>query len=294
MKNPFTERLRQLITKSETELVLKILADFLQDKDESLYQQIVLHQSNYTKTEHDVRVGLIEEQDFDKINTGINYAVLQMLEEIEALPFDASKAKLNADILEKKELSTHKKVIEVLQKQKSTRKIYLWSGLGLTLIAICAFIVSYTMRPTAAEEAEKLYQAARNARHLEDCDATIMFVTKAMKLDPTRYDALNLRAECYLIKRKLNSARADIQAALRLEPNEPGLIYSTLAQIESMDGNTEGFYLYIEKAIQNHVAIWEFLDEPGINERRNEARFKNLIKTYAPDALEEKDSINLK
>ena len=150
------------------------------------------------------------------------------------------------------------------------------------------------MRPSAVQQAEQAYQAARNARHLEDGDATIAYATKAIKLDPTRYDAYNLRAECYMIKRKLNSARADIQAALRLEPNEPGFIYSTMAQIESLDGNAEGFYLYVEKAIQHHVSIWEYLDEPGINEHRNETRFKNLINNYAPGKLEEQDSLQSK
>ena len=43
------------------------------------------------------------------------------------------------------------------------------------LVAFCIFIVGYMMRPSAVQQAEQAYQAARNARHLEDGDATIAY-----------------------------------------------------------------------------------------------------------------------
>lgn len=274
--NAFTEKLRTLIGENQTELVLQALIEFFKDKDSDLYHQAILHHATLKKTEQDAATNLIGDDEAEQNHARINYAVLQMTGQIEQLKFDVASALSHIEQLEKK---TDNISHQLIRYQRS-RKLYLVGGAVLTGLAGIIFIIIWRMQPDPSVKAEGLYQEARKYRHLENLDKTIEFSTKTLKIMPDHYNALNLRAECYMLKNKLDLAFIDIQKAIQLKPNDPGYIYSTMAQIESLRGNTEGFYRFIDSAMTWHIPIWDFSEEPGIKEHSDEARFKEITEDF--------------
>lgn len=71
-------------------------------------------------------------------------------------------------------------------------------------------------------------------------------------LDPDDVESLNTRADLYRIMGKIPEAFQDIRRAIELQPNEP-VLYGTLAEIYSADGNNAEFYLHLVIALSKKL-----------------------------------------
>lgn len=116
---------------------------------------------------------------------------------------------------------------------------------------------------------------------LKDFQPALEDVTNAIKLDENYSNAFNVRACIYRKLKQYDLAQLDNEKSLLLD-NKNSDNWGTKAEIFSDLGNDEGFYEYIEKAIDLGLNIQkEIEDEPKLmNKYLHQSRFQELLKKY--------------
>lgn len=81
----FTDDIRGLISKGRTREALEQLAQWVEDKDNSLSNELILLQSQWNQNERSERMGLLSSQELSMYRARINMGLLSLLEEVEKL-----------------------------------------------------------------------------------------------------------------------------------------------------------------------------------------------------------------
>jgi tetratricopeptide (TPR) repeat protein len=191
----------------------------------------------------------------------------------------------------------------------SPRSFFMLSVLSImALVAVYFFYKNQAPKPTAqilpAAETKKFdavpqqmithitislsdkYDAAENLRSNNQFDEAIKRCDSITQIDPCYWRALNLKAECLMLKSlnksdnlpDLEDAVIFARKAISCHPvDHQGFIYSTLAQIYGEMGNDTPFYKYLDSTLSRRIPVWEYLDQPGFNKYRNVPRFKKVV-----------------
>ena len=309
MKRPFVKHLENLITNGETPLALHILLNFLDHKEQSLSESFaeliteedtslrkicMMQQSALSDNENELRLGLIEEHEYDKAVNRTSYTLLSLLPQLERVEFDDEKALKNAIKVEYERQNVEKKLSDgvSINKQKGTRQIIL-SVAAIALIALITWMFrdkfgsfsspteqkrtrgdSLSLAKTHYDEAVKRREAFDFSTCIKDCQ-------EGLKWNPQSADLYNQLAECYLYSNEITLAFENAKKAYVFDPvDKEALITSTLAQVYGEMENTKFFYLYTEEALKRGLAVWDYDTELGFKKYKDEPRFKALIKKY--------------
>ena len=126
------------------------------------------------------------------------------------------------------------------------------------------------------------YQDAVGYARQQDFHNALEAINKAIRLQSGKYDFFELQSECYLQLGNYSDGLKSVENALALDPHggPEGCIYATLAQIKSLLGDTEGFYLNIEKSMQFGCDIWNYQFQKGTVDHKEEPRFQELLQKY--------------
>lgn len=291
----FSSFLKGHLAQNRTKLVLAILSDFYKGKRPDLENQCVLHYSNLEQVERDFASGVINRQEAWQSLAKVKMGLIQLIDALAGLDYDESGALARAGELERK--FPAKEEFSVPEKRSK-------AGLWLLVIALAVgggsalaywglktppaeplpatlpapaehrMTLADTLKLVEAyrEEADKLTIQNQLDKALEVCN-------KAVALRQNDYGLYNQRADILFKMARYTQARGDAERAITLNPNDCWS-YMTMAQIQTSLGNTERFYYYLEKSLQKHCEVWEYDEQPGILEHRNEDRFKRLIRAY--------------
>lgn len=292
-----TDFLKAHLAQNRTKLVLTILIDFYKGKRPDLQNQCVLHLSNLEQVERDFASGVISRQEAWQSLAKVKMGLIHLIDEAAGLDYDAPQALMQAQAIERQ--FPKEEEFSVPEKRVSA---WVWAlGLVVAVAAGAALAFWGLNRPAPEsvpaalpapqpvepkmtladtlklveayrEEADKLTLQNQMEKALEVCN-------KAVALRQNDYALYNQRADILFKMTRYTQARGDAERAITLNPNNCWS-YMTMAQIQTGLGNSERFYYYIEKALQKHCEVWDYDEQPGILEHRNEARFKRLMRDY--------------
>lgn len=294
--NPFTGTLKSLIAQNKIKLVMAVLTDFWQDKDQDAYNKCLLLRSNWQQAEQDFTSGLTDRNEVTQVMNRVKMGLIQLTDEVTAQTFDLDAAM-------KRAASIQNQFAEQEVPVPGGKKIGAWvwlllvGGLGLCLwwgkdlfttenqktTAVPELPVAHlTLKDTLAEVLALSKQADNLIRSNQE-EQALALLGKALALQQLDFELYNQRADLYFKMGRYPQAENDAERAIRLNPNGC-LSYVTIAQVMSKRDNTEAFYANLEKALQKNTDgkcnLWEYDQLPGIIEHRNEPRFKKLMAAY--------------
>lgn len=99
---------------------------------------------------------------------------------------------------------------------------------------------------------------------------------KALSLAPYHEKAYVNRADTYRRMGKYDDARKDIEEALKIN-KESSLAFATLAEIDAACGDTEEFYVNIQKAVEFGFPLHKYCFDDIYNQFKKDGRFKTLF-----------------
>ena len=309
MARPFVKYLETLITNGETPMALHVLLDFLDHKEQSLSESFaeliteedtslrkicMMQQSALSDNENELRLGLLEENEYDKAINRTSYTLLSLLSQLEPVEFDDEKALKNAIKVEYEHRNVEKNLgsSASVNKKKGMQQIVLILG-AIALIALITWMFrdkfgsfsspteSKRTRGDSLNLAKNYYEEAVNKRKSNDFTTCIKDCQDGIKWNPQSADLYNQLAECYLYNGEITSAFENAKKAYTFDPVDmSGFITSTLAQIYGEMDNTKLFYLYTEEALKRGLEVWDYETEVGFKKYKDEPQFKALMKKY--------------
>jgi tetratricopeptide (TPR) repeat protein len=252
--------LKALISEGKMNLVLDELISFAKNNDSDMLNECLIHKASYTAIMKKINVNTIDRKEGEIEISRINFALLEI---IDRLDYQSNK----------------KKTVSFFEKKLSL-KIAVLSSIIVLIIAVALFLSTRTnaIKPNPKEAREAFEEGVRLRRN-GNIEGSINFASQAILLQTDNAGAYNLRAECYLLKDKLDSAFVDARKSIQIDSTN-WLTYSTLAQIEAVRKNDKGFFENIEKALQHHGDIWNYLDEKGIILYAHDEKFIDMLNLY--------------
>jgi len=291
--NNFTKTLKSLIGQNKVKLVLAVLTDFWQDKNQALYNECLLLRSNWLQAEHDFGAGLIDRKEAAQLMNRVKMGLIHQTDVVAAESFDLAQAMERAARIQnqfaEEEVSVPKEKSAGLWVWLLVFPVLLggiWFGKDLFVVktpgAIEPPAVHRTLKDTLAE-VDALRKQADNLIRSNQEEGALALLSKAVALQQMDYELYNQRADLYFKMGRYPQAENDAERAIRLNPN-CCLSYVTIAQVMTKRNRTADFYANLEKALQKNTEgkcdIWQYDELPGIIEHRNEPRFKKLIADY--------------
>jgi hypothetical protein len=248
------------ISEGKTNLALDELIAVAKNDNSDVLNECLLHKASYSAVMKKININAIDRKEGDIEIARINFALLEIIDRLDQTP------------KQHKASSFFKKNINL--------KILV---LSVTLLLIVGIIVFLSTRKKIVKpnpkEAHEAFEEGVRLRGIDKIVEGIDYASQAIYLQSDYAEAYNLRAECYLLKDKLDSAFVDARKSIQIDSNN-WQTYSTLAQIEAVRKNDNGFYENIEKALQHHGEVWNYLDEKGIVLYKNDERFINMLTSY--------------
>jgi len=104
-------------------------------------------------------------------------------------------------------------------------------------------------------------------------------VNNAFGLGFDNDELLNQRANIYLHLSRYAEARGDARKAIALNP-EYCDSYVSLAQAQAKLGDVEDFYRNVETALRKRCEVWDYTQQIGLSDFRNQPRFKKLLAQF--------------
>jgi len=291
--NNFTKTLKALVGQNKIKLVLAVLTDFWQDKNQALYNECLLLHSNWLQAEHDYSAGLIDRKEVTQVLNRVKMGLIHQTDVVATESFDLVQAMERAARIQnqfaEEEVSVPKEKSAGLWVWLLVFPVLLggiWFGKDLFVVktpgAIEQPAVHRTLKDTLAE-VDALRKQADNLIRSNQEEGALALLSKAVALQQMDYELYNQRADLYFKMGRYPQAENDAERAIRLNPN-CCLSYVTIAQIMTKRNRTADFYANLEKALQKNTEgkcdIWQYDELPGIIEHRNEPRFKKLIADY--------------
>lgn len=291
--NAFTKTLKALIAENKIKLVMAVLADFWQDKNQASHNECLLLRSSWLQAEQDYTSGLIERSEVIRVMNRVKMGLMNQIDELAGQSFDLDQA-----IKRAAEIQNRFAEQEVALPAANKARWWIWLLLLALLVASAWFAknlfttkpseviqppnVHKTLKDTLAEVAAWREQADKLIISNQEEQALVL-LNKAVALQQVDYALYNQRADLYFKMGRYPDAEKDAERSIRLNPNIC-MAYVTIAQIMTKRGRTEEFYANIEKALKRNTEgkcnLWQFDELPGIIEHRNELRFKKLIAAY--------------
>ncbi len=292
MSTVFSNTLKKLIAEGRIKVSLQILSDFFQSRDQTLFNDALLLQSNLTDAERNLSQGLITQVEANQAFAKIKKGVLLLIDEVSQMSFDEKNVLDRAQHL----LESFKEMEPDWSKNGSRS---LWPALLLLSLLLALGWLGYrqfiqddhsqvvktdpappkmTIRDST-ENAEAYYKEAINHVRQRMYDKAIFNFTKAINLQQSNAKYYNARADALFNQKEYANAKNDAIKAILLDANF-AQAYVTLAQCCSKLNDVECFYHNIELSMKKHFPLWEHDQEPGIFEHTNESRYKQLITRY--------------
>ncbi len=303
MTNNFTRQLRDVLSEDNFEAVFSILKTFLQSEpfDSDFINDLSMIKGNYVSAEKRFYNNEISREHHTLETAKVRRAVTMILEEIDTMPFDETKA-----VAIVQDTLRAKSTILPVKSVKNSLKYAFYISLILLSILIISYFTFREVPKNQSMEAEKVRvekkqikpsdfdfyskEAARIRQTVgqdnyttEDGKMRIrkskFFLDTALMALPDDGMSYNSRADCYMILGKLDSAMADVETSLSYDSYNT-YTYATRAQIKALKGDVEGFYKDINEALMRGHDVWKMRNSLGVRDYRDEKRFIRLLKQY--------------
>ena len=305
MSDTTAAQIRNLLAKQKVQPAIVLLIQAFEEQNDDNKDDVdacVLLNSRYLMAKEKLEIPATREEGEVELNQVIN-GVLEFVHEFENPEAD--------ELIKPKgfwQSLFDKKDISLLR--MGVRMLIVMLPLGVVYLFVSPFIKktpAATVNPPqppialsdSAVKSNQIYLTAVKIRSsINESDEVklkeiIGYCSESVKYNDDNWESYNLRAECNLLlfidnkeKKYLNSALSDALSALKhnnddiSEDQKRGFINSTLAQIYSLKGDNSKFYFYAEESLKMGLNLWEYQEQPGFKERKEDVKFQAILKQY--------------
>lgn len=307
MSDTTAAQIRNLLAKQKVQPAITLLIKAFEEQNDDNQEDIdacVLLNSRYLMAKEKIEIHATREEGEVELNQVIN-GVLDFVNEFEDPEADELiKPKgFWQSLFDKKDISLLRMGVQMLIIMLPLGVVYLFVSPFLKKTPIATINPPQSLSVIALSDSvvksNQIYLTAVKIRSsINESDEVklkeiIGYCSESIKYNDDNWEPYNLRAECNLLlfmdnkeRKYLNNALSDALSALKYNPDDisedqkRGFINSTLAQIYSLKGDNSKFYFYVEESLKMGLNLWEYQEQPGFKERKEETKFQDILHHY--------------